>query len=225
MRYWKFNRGGSSSYLMHHGIDGQRWGVQHGPPYPLDSKVSTGRKLKVKTKKLAQYNKTEQARIRSGAQLGAYVGGIPGAVIGQHLSKKHIEQEKAGVRNKNYTNEDYTSRNMNTATYGPFGRALTTHKIKKENRKSEVNDTSKAESKNTYASEKMINKWSKETKGGNVISDAMEKALFDDDYDVDFLEKIQNESYFEGNDDSSVNKRLTEYKKYLTNKHSKEGTL
>lgn len=46
MRYWKFNRGGSSSYLMHHGIDGQRWGVRHGPPYPLDRSVSTGKKLK-----------------------------------------------------------------------------------------------------------------------------------------------------------------------------------
>lgn len=46
MRYWKFNRGGSSSYLMHHGIDGQRWGVRHGPPYPLDETTSTGKRLK-----------------------------------------------------------------------------------------------------------------------------------------------------------------------------------
>jgi hypothetical protein len=26
--------------LMHHGIPGQKWGVKHGPPYPLDAKVS-----------------------------------------------------------------------------------------------------------------------------------------------------------------------------------------
>ena len=25
-------------YLAHHGIEGQKWGVQNGPPYPLDSK-------------------------------------------------------------------------------------------------------------------------------------------------------------------------------------------
>ena len=26
------------SYLIHHGIKGQEWGVQNGPPYPLDRK-------------------------------------------------------------------------------------------------------------------------------------------------------------------------------------------
>ena len=30
----------SEDYLMHHGIKGQKWGVKHGPPYPLDSSVS-----------------------------------------------------------------------------------------------------------------------------------------------------------------------------------------
>lgn len=29
-------------YLMHHGIEGQKWGVRHGPPYPLDRKASSG---------------------------------------------------------------------------------------------------------------------------------------------------------------------------------------
>lgn len=32
--------------LYHHGIKGQKWGVQNGPPYPLDSSKSTGSKLK-----------------------------------------------------------------------------------------------------------------------------------------------------------------------------------
>lgn len=27
-------------YLKHHGIKGQKWGVEHGPPYPLDQKVA-----------------------------------------------------------------------------------------------------------------------------------------------------------------------------------------
>lgn len=27
-------------YLAHHGILGQKWGVKHGPPYPLDDKTS-----------------------------------------------------------------------------------------------------------------------------------------------------------------------------------------
>lgn len=37
-------------YLMHHGVDGQKWGVKHGPPYPLDSSKSTGSRLKTKKK-------------------------------------------------------------------------------------------------------------------------------------------------------------------------------
>lgn len=32
--------------LYHHGIKGQKWGVTNGPPYPLDSSVSTGKSLK-----------------------------------------------------------------------------------------------------------------------------------------------------------------------------------
>ena len=33
-------------YISHHGIEGQKWGQRNGPPYPLSSKVSTGKRLK-----------------------------------------------------------------------------------------------------------------------------------------------------------------------------------
>lgn len=29
-----------NDYLEHHGIQGQKWGIKHGPPYPLDRKTS-----------------------------------------------------------------------------------------------------------------------------------------------------------------------------------------
>lgn len=31
-----YNIIGDKDYLMHHGIKGQKWGVENGPPYPLD---------------------------------------------------------------------------------------------------------------------------------------------------------------------------------------------
>ena len=34
------------SILEHHGIKGQKHGVRNGPPYPLDSSISTGSRLK-----------------------------------------------------------------------------------------------------------------------------------------------------------------------------------
>lgn len=37
--------------LYHHGILGQKWGVQNGPPYPLSRDVSTGSSLKSNNKK------------------------------------------------------------------------------------------------------------------------------------------------------------------------------
>ena len=35
-------------YISHHGILGMRWGQRNGPPYPLNSKISTGKRLKAK---------------------------------------------------------------------------------------------------------------------------------------------------------------------------------
>lgn len=35
-----------ADYISHHGILGQKWGQKNGPPYPLGSDVSTGRRLK-----------------------------------------------------------------------------------------------------------------------------------------------------------------------------------
>lgn len=32
----------SYDYLEHHGVEGQKWGVRHGPPYPLEGGISKG---------------------------------------------------------------------------------------------------------------------------------------------------------------------------------------
>lgn len=43
--------------LYHNGVKGQKWGVQNGPPYPLDSKISTGKRLKKKNGKISKGKK------------------------------------------------------------------------------------------------------------------------------------------------------------------------
>ena len=35
-------------YLKHHGIKGQKWGIQNGPPYPLDDKDHSSSEKKAK---------------------------------------------------------------------------------------------------------------------------------------------------------------------------------
>lgn len=49
-------------YLYHHGIDGQKWGVRHGPPYPLDHKKQIGHKVKqFMHDRFSEYGKDHQA--------------------------------------------------------------------------------------------------------------------------------------------------------------------
>lgn len=43
----------------HHGIEGQKWGIQNGPPYPLSSYLSTGKSLRKAARKEAKYGSKE----------------------------------------------------------------------------------------------------------------------------------------------------------------------
>ncbi len=45
--------------LYHHGIQGQKWGITNGPPYPLDSNISTGKRLRKAAKKEAKRGSKE----------------------------------------------------------------------------------------------------------------------------------------------------------------------
>lgn len=51
-------------YLVHHGVEGQQWGKRNGPPYPLDSAISTGKKLIEKHKQRSQNRVTKRVSRR-----------------------------------------------------------------------------------------------------------------------------------------------------------------
>lgn len=55
---WRFTI--NSDELYHHGIDGQKWGVKNGPPYPLDAGRKSFAERKFRTDK--GYHKNQNGR-------------------------------------------------------------------------------------------------------------------------------------------------------------------
>lgn len=51
----------TASELYHHGILGQKWGVENGPPYPLGSSISTGKRIIKKNGTIKSKKKTIQS--------------------------------------------------------------------------------------------------------------------------------------------------------------------
>lgn len=50
--------------LEHHGVEGQKWGKRHGPPYPLDSESKAKNREAAKKKKAAEKKKKETERTK-----------------------------------------------------------------------------------------------------------------------------------------------------------------
>lgn len=78
----------SRTYLAHHGIKGQQWGVKNGPPYPLGSlrrtivESSLAKSLSKRTKKLKLKKLTDEQKrqIIFGSKLAVAFGGAYGAM-------------------------------------------------------------------------------------------------------------------------------------------------
>lgn len=83
--------------LYHHGIKGQKWGVQNGPPYPLGSDISTGKRLKKESPKDGDIFFALWA-----AAASAEVAGFIGAVVKNAIDVKRENKAKAnlGVQGK-----------------------------------------------------------------------------------------------------------------------------
>ena len=97
--------------LSHHGILGQHWGTRHGPPYPLDNSVSTGKKLisskagktASKGEKSATSSKKKDLKsdIKTALKAGL-VGAVAGPYAANMVTAKHIAEmdEKKGPKGR-----------------------------------------------------------------------------------------------------------------------------
>lgn len=104
-----------SDELMHHGVTGQVWGVRNGPPYPLDSSVSTGTKLKENITKTRSIIESSGENVTK-EQIKAYKDAIK---EGKKFIKKHyndsIKQEKKNV--EKYLKDAEKARNKGSKQY------------------------------------------------------------------------------------------------------------
>lgn len=111
-----------SGYLMHHGIQGQKWGVRNGPPYPLDSKAKSSSEKKQNQKSPKIVLSDNQKKILKGIAIAA---GAVGVGVGAYYVLRHtsvlqiaklipkmggsgpkIEQAAKGIIKKNLRDTD-----------------------------------------------------------------------------------------------------------------------
>lgn len=98
----------STNELYHHGIDGQRWGVRHGPPYPLDradhNKVVEKSKKSSEKRHLSYVSSRKHAKRMTDADLNATIDRlqreetyrrlVSGEKTANKLAKKQLKATK-----------------------------------------------------------------------------------------------------------------------------------
>lgn len=120
MIYSTYTVGGE---LYHHGIKGQKWGVQNGPPYPLSENSHSGEEKtrsaldRVKAKKMSEASKegffTEIAIISAIYALPL----LPLAAVGIHdKASKNIGERKLNKNDAKKTGEIDTKTNLHKKT-------------------------------------------------------------------------------------------------------------
>lgn len=103
----------NGTYLVHHGILGQKWGKKNGPPYPLDAsdhsaaekRAAEGKGYGVKTNKTNRPIKSgltdsQKKKVKTAVKVGAATCGTALAAYGTYKVSKFVgpAQTKAGVK-------------------------------------------------------------------------------------------------------------------------------
>lgn len=130
-----------SNFLEHHGIAGQKWGKQHGPPYPLDRSAQKQAKLKAKAK-ARQEREKEKAKKRIAKQQQKNVHAAEKA---EKAAREKMEKEYKQKQKYSKTAESlYKHREM--YTYQEIAEAL--QKFEWENRIKDYMDKDMIRAKN-----------------------------------------------------------------------------
>lgn len=79
----------TEDYLMHHGVDGQKWGVRNGPPYPLEKGHKTSGKRKYRTDNGYKKRKEDTGLNLSNKPLNE----MTNKEIKQHINRMKLEQQ------------------------------------------------------------------------------------------------------------------------------------
>lgn len=89
--YIQTNKENNTTYLTHHGIQGQKWGIKNGPPYPLDKQT---------VKNIKKANAIATVSISAAASIVATVAAGPVAGLVSGVSTLAVNAIIDKVRNK-----------------------------------------------------------------------------------------------------------------------------
>lgn len=92
------------NYLSHHGIKGQKWGVRHGPPYPLEKATSSGiiKRSKKKLDKKQDNKKASKSKKKSNNM----------------ITQQHIRNHQEMVRMHNNITQQHIHQVHHTMMFG-----------------------------------------------------------------------------------------------------------
>ena len=80
--------------LIHHGIEGQRWGIENGPPYPLDYEDHSAAEKRLNPKSELDNYTDSIKRFAKEHKKGLIIGGAIVTALVVSKGKKYINEKK-----------------------------------------------------------------------------------------------------------------------------------
>ena len=92
--------------FLHHGIEGQKWGVRNGPPYPLD-RAAIAKDIKSKAKEVKKEDK--KALVKSEFVKGLAISSVVGSFLAGPIGSIVASSIYVGLNKNSYKYKDFKS--------------------------------------------------------------------------------------------------------------------